>query len=80
MPKDDVDLQFGRWSKEESFAAAALLSKMMELSPTFTRPPEPIGIAPADSEWDEWVRNNVKSLLRISDLNYSTCNVLSFIG
>lgn len=79
-PEDDPDLSFGRWSEEESFAAAALLSKMMELSPTFARPAGPIGIAPEDSEWHEWVHDNVKSLLRIPDLNYSVCNVLTLIG
>jgi hypothetical protein len=79
-PDDDLDLQFGRWSQRESSAAVTLLSKMMELSPTFTRPPGPIGIAPEDAEWHEWVFDNVKSLLRISSLNYSTCNVLTFIG
>ena len=79
-PEDDPDLPFGRWSEEESFAAAVLLSKMMELSPTFARPPGPIGIAPEDSKWHEWVHDNVESLLRIPDLKYSACNVLTFIG
>jgi hypothetical protein len=80
VPEDVPDLPFGRWSEEESFYAASLLSKMMELSPTFTRPRGPIGIAPDDSEWHEWVYNNVQSFLRIANLNYSVCNVLTFIG
>jgi len=79
-PEDDLDLQFGRWSEDESFTAVALLSRLMRLSPTFTRPPGPIGIAPEDDEWHEWVSENVKSLLQISTLNYSTCNILTFIG
>jgi len=79
-PEDNLDLPFGRWSEAECFEAVPLLSKIMELSPTFTRPPGPIGIAPDDSEWHEWVCNNVKSLLRIKDLGYSTCNLLTFIG
>jgi hypothetical protein len=80
VPEDDPNLAFGRWSQEESFAAASLLSKMMDLSPTFTRPPGPIGIAPNDSEWHKWVYDNVQSLMRIRDLNYSDCNILTFIG
>ncbi len=79
-PTDDPDLPFGRWSEKESFSAAVLLSKMMELSPTFTRPPGPIGIAPDDADWHQWVHDNVQALLRIPDLNYTTCNVFTFIG
>jgi hypothetical protein len=79
-PQDDLDLPFGRWSEADSFAATELLSKLKQLSPTFTRPPGPIGIAPEESEWHQWVSENVEALLRIADLNYSECNVLTFIG
>lgn len=79
-PQDDPDLAFGRWSKEESFAAGALLSKLMGSVPGFTRPPGPIGIAPDESEWHQWVFETVEKVLRLRDLNYSTCNVLTFIG
>ena len=80
-PENDPDLRFGRWSEEESFVATALLSRMMGLSPTFTCPPERTGlVAMEDSEWHQWACENVKALLRIRDLNYSTCNVLTFIG
>ena len=79
-PDDDSNLRFGRWSEEESLAAAVMLSKLVELSPTFTPPPELIRFYAADREWDEWVHKNVKSLLRIPDLKYSLCNVLTFMG
>jgi hypothetical protein len=54
---------------------------MMGLPPTFTCPPEDTGlVAMEDPEWHQWACENVKALLRIRDLNYSTCNVLTFIG
>ena len=79
-PPDDPDLRFGRWSEEEAFSIAVLLSRLMELLPTFTRPPGPIGIAPDDSEWHQWVLENVEALRRIPNLRYSKVNVLTFIG
>jgi hypothetical protein len=79
-PQDDADLRFGRWSQEESFAAAVLLSKLVELSPAFTPPPELIRLYAGDREWHEWAHRNVGSLLRIPSLNYSVCSVLTFMG
>jgi hypothetical protein len=77
---NDPDLRFGRWSPEECSTAVLLLSKIMASSPTFARPPGPIGIAPDFSEWHDWTRSNILSLLKMRDLDYSDCNMLSFIG
>jgi hypothetical protein len=76
---DDPDRRIGRWSQEESFDAASLLSKVMEFSPTFTES-QSTDISAKDPEWHKWVCHNIRSLLRIRNLNYSVCNVLTFIG
>ncbi len=78
-PENDIDIRFGRWDANESTTVATLLSKINSFLPIFKPPPGPIGIAPEDSEWHGWVHGNVTSLLRISELNYSDCNVLTFI-
>lgn len=79
-PENDPDLRIGRWSEKESLTAVQILSYIVSLSPTFVRPPGPIGIAPDDAEWNQWVHGNVASLLRVSDIDYDVCNVLTFIG
>lgn len=79
-PPNDPDLRFGRWSEDDSSLAVALLSKIVSSSPVLTRPPGPIGIAPDDSQWHEWVSENVTSLLHIPDADGDVCNVLTFIG
>jgi hypothetical protein len=79
--EDDLDFRFGRWSEDESISATLLLSYILTLSPTFNRDTRrPIGIGPSDSEWHQWVYDNVSSLLRIQDLNYRVCNVVTFLG
>jgi hypothetical protein len=78
-PDDDPDLKFGRWLPKECPIAGELLSKVMASSPKF-RASEPTGIDQDDSDWHERVRNNVTSFLQIRDLDYSVCNMLSFIG
>ncbi len=79
-PENTSDLRFGRWDANESLTVTTLLSKIKSFSPIFKPPPGPIGIAPEESEWHEWVQGNVTSLLKISELSYSECNVLTFIA
>lgn len=79
-PESDPDFRIGRWSERECSTAVRILSYIITLSPTFVRPPRPIGIAPDDAEWNQWVYSNIASLLRIADLDYSVCNLLTFIG
>lgn len=79
-PDSDPDCRFGRWDKDDVFAVATLLSKVTALSPTFIPPPGPIGIAPDEGDWHEWVHENVTALARIPNLGYAVCNLLTFIG
>lgn len=76
---DNDPCGFGRWTDDDA-VSIQLLSKMLILSPVFRRPPGPIGIAPDDSEWHDWVHQNVLSLLKVRDLDYEVCNVLTFIS
>lgn len=78
--KDNPDFRTGRWSEDETFTALDLLSKLLTLSPSFTPPPGPVGIAPDPSEWHVWVHAAVASILDVWDLDYFERNVLSFIG
>ncbi|HXB59323.1 MAG TPA: hypothetical protein VNU95_07150 [Candidatus Acidoferrales bacterium] len=79
VPEDDPDKRFGRWSEKECSSAILLLSKIMAASPRFERPPEFSALAD-DGDWHDWTRDNILSLLKICDLDYSDCNMLSFIG
>jgi hypothetical protein len=79
-PEDDPDLRFCRWSADDTFCAATLLSALLSQSPSFGPPPDPIGIAPDTSEWHTWVHGIVVSLLTIEGFDYDERNVFSFIG
>lgn len=79
-PEDNIDLPFGRWSQEDCINAVPLLSRIMEMSPSFTPPPGPLGLGPDESEWHDWVCENVTALLGLRKLGYGTLNLLTFIG
>ncbi len=80
VPDNDPDLRFGRWLEKECSIAMSLLSKIVDSSPAFKRPPEFAHSQMADSEWHEWAHSNVVSFLQMRDLDYGVCNMLSFIG
>ena len=78
-PDNEPHCLFGRLTAEESSRLATLLSDILSLSPTFSRPPGRIGIAPDDAEWNQWVHKNVTAFLRIKDLDFRQCHVFTFI-
>jgi hypothetical protein len=79
-PDNNPDFRFGRWDKDDVFAVAALLSKLTVMSPIFTPPSGPIGIAPDEGDWHDWANENVIALTRIPNRGYAVCNLLTFIG
>ncbi len=80
MPQDDPSLLFGRWSQNDTFVAGSLFTQTLASSPTFSLPPDQIGIAPDSADCHQWVYNILTSFLETEDLNFSECNVVSFIG
>ena len=77
-PEDDPYFRFGRWTEKDIVIAVPLLSKILDSSPPFGRPPGQVGMAP--DEWHEWVHGNAAALVRVANLEYGRPNVLTFIG